>query len=281
MKSRWHFCRAALLSLAFLPAAQAQPETGPWEALFTGMSLSQRKGHPGISFSFRITPQAGHVPLLPLASDALTVTDSTGKDLSFRGIDFLHHLKPADTEDFAEDYTVDMYLSSDSLPDARATSVSLKGAIPVLAADKKQALPWQAITLGGDAVSIPLPERDREGKKKSITVKAQVHEGLIPVEGFTYWRLTIAGDDDILFHSLSLKDHVGKELPPDARHHSHFGNKSGHQWEMNWFHAIPKQEKTLLIRIFCLSGKKTMNILMDQTIGLGGPISSPSNTPTP
>ena len=165
MKSRWHFCRAALLSLAFLPAAQAQPETGPWEALFTGMSLSQRKGHPGISFSFRITPQAGHVPLLPLASDALTVTDSTGKDLSFRGIDFLHHLKPADTEDFAEDYTVDMYLSSDSLPDARATSVSLKGAIPVLAADKKQALPCQAITLGGDAVSIPLPERDMEGKK--------------------------------------------------------------------------------------------------------------------
>ena len=174
-----------------------------------------------------------------------------------------------------------MYLSSDSLPDARATSVSLKGAIPVLAADKKQALPWQAITLGGDAVSIPLPERDREGKKKSITVKAQVHEGLIPVEGFTYWRLTITGDEDILFHSLALKDHEGKELPPDARHHSHFGNKSGHQWEMDWLHAIPEEEKTLLVRIFCLSGKKTMNIPMDQTIGLGGPISSPSNTPTP
>ena len=277
MKSRWPFCRAALLSLAFLPAAQAQPETGPWEALFTGMSLSQGKNRPGISFSFRLTPQAGQVPLIPLASDAFTATDSTGKALPCLSINFSHYPNPAGTED----YTVDMYLSSDSLPDARATSVSLKGAIPVLAADKKQALPWQAITLGGDAVSIPLPERDREGKKKSITVKAQVHEGLIPVEGFTYWRLTIAGDEDILFHSLSLKDHVGKELPPDARHHSHFGNKSGHQWEMNWFHAIPKQEKTLLIRIFCLSGKKTMNIPMDQTIGLGGPISSPSNTPTP
>lgn len=50
---------------------------------------------------------------------------------------------------------------------------------------------------------------------------------------------------------------------------------------MDWLHAIPEEEKTLLVRIFCLSGKKNMNIPMDQTIGLGGPISPPSNTPTP
>ncbi len=97
------------------------------------MSLSQGKNRPGISFSFRLTPQAGQVPLIPLASDAFTATDSTGKALPCLSINFSHYPDPAGTED----YTVDMYLSSDSLPDARATSVSLKGAIPVLAADKK------------------------------------------------------------------------------------------------------------------------------------------------
>ncbi|MCD8061402.1 MAG: hypothetical protein LUE13_03535 [Akkermansiaceae bacterium] len=53
-------------------------------------------------------------------------TDSTGKALSCPSINFPHYLNPAGTED----YTADMHLSSDSLPDARATSVSLKGAMP-------------------------------------------------------------------------------------------------------------------------------------------------------
>lgn len=238
------------------------------------MSLSRKDGFRitlGTNLSFQIMPQKGYVPLALLDPGKLTVTDSTGKTLPEIHVRLFHVPTPSRTENLEEAYTVGMQVSSNFLPDSRATYVSLKGNLPVLAACKKYTLPAQAVTLDGGAVSIPVPGTKGEGKKeKSLTITATTYQGLHEDESI-YWKITITTTPRILFHSLTLTNREGKELP--ARLYDqplYFHPTDNHQRTINLFYAIPEHEKTILVQISCLAGNKMMSIPIQENVGLGG-----------
>lgn len=282
MDHQRHACILLCSGAALLSTGWAQPETFPTQ--FTRMSLAKttRFGTSACTtISFRILPQEGYMPLALTTPEKLTATDSTGKILPCCRVDLFHNMTGASSKNTEENYTVSMAFYLNTLPDVNATSISLKGNIPVLAAREKQILPPQSIMLDGKAVSIPLPETgEPDGKKQCLTVTATTCTYFRPQTGCTWWALTITGDTHVLFHSLTLKNRQGEKLNSQVYDSPPYTQQvHDHQRKVCLYYAIPEQEKDALIQITCLRGEKTTTIPLNQDIGLGGAKAQSATSP--